>query len=57
MHQIDYSLHRTRIWDPAVRESPYDVIFMYRRGSVQSCAARGKTKPTSSKAVSTPRFV
>jgi hypothetical protein len=56
MHPIDYSLHCTKICGPAVREAPYDVIFMYR-GSVQSCAARGKTNPTSSKAVSTPRFV
>jgi len=56
MRQNDYSLHCTKIWDPAVREAPYDVIFRYR-GSVQSRAARGKTNPTSSKAVSTPRFV
>jgi hypothetical protein len=56
MHQNEYSLHCTKIWAPAVREAPYDVIFMYR-GSVQSCAARGKTNPTASKAVSTPRFV
>jgi len=56
MRQIDYSQHCTKIWDPAVGEAPYGVIFMYR-GSVQSCAARGKTNPTSSKAVSTPRFV
>jgi hypothetical protein len=56
LHQNDYSLHCTKIWDPAVRETPYDVIFRYR-GSVHSCAARGKTNPTSSKAVSTPRFV
>jgi hypothetical protein len=56
MHPIDYLLHCTKIWDPALSEAPYDVIFMYR-GSVQSCAARGKTNPTSSEAVSTPRFV
>ena len=56
MRQNDYSLHCTKIWDPAVREAPYDVIFMYR-GSVQSCAARGQTNPTSSKAVTTPWFV
>jgi hypothetical protein len=52
MHPIDYSLHCTKIWGPPAREAPYDVIFMYR-GSFQSCAA----KPTSSKAVSAPRFV
>ena len=56
MHQIDCSLHCTKISDQAVREAPYDVMFMYR-GSVQSCAARGKTNPTSSKAVTTPWFV
>jgi hypothetical protein len=56
MHPIDYSQHCTKIWDPAVKAAPFDVIFMYR-GSVQSCAARGKTNPTYSKAVSTPRFV
>jgi len=56
LHQNDYSLHCTKILDPAVRETPYDVISRYR-GSVQSCAARGKRNPTSSKAVSTPQFV
>jgi hypothetical protein len=56
LHQNDYSLHCTKIRDPAVREAPYDVIFMYR-GSVQSWAARGKTNPTSSKAVTIPWFV
>jgi hypothetical protein len=56
MHQIDYSLHRTKIWDPAVREALGDVFFIHR-GSVPSCTARGKTKPTSSKAVTIPWFV
>jgi hypothetical protein len=56
MHPIDYSLHCTTIWDPAAREVPYDLIFM-DRGSVQSCAARGKTKPTYFKAITSPWFV
>jgi hypothetical protein len=56
MHQIDYLLYCTKIWDPADREAPYDVIFMHL-GRVKSRAARGKMNPTSSKAVSTPRFV
>jgi hypothetical protein len=56
MHQINRSLHCTKISDPAVRGAPYDVILMYR-GSVQSRAARGKTNQTSSKAVTTPWFV
>jgi hypothetical protein len=56
MRPIDYSQHCTKIWDPAVREAPHDVIFMYR-GSVQSCAARGKTKPTYFKAITGPWFV
>ena len=56
MHQNDYSLHCTKIWDPAVREAPYDLIFM-DRGSVQSCVARGKTKSTYFKAITSPWFV
>jgi hypothetical protein len=56
MHHIDYSLHCTKIWDSAFREAPYDVIFTHH-GSVQSCAARGKTKPTYFKAIPSPRFV
>jgi hypothetical protein len=46
MHPIDYSQHCTKIWDdPAVNAAPYGVIFMHHR-SVQSCAARGRTKRT-----------
>ncbi len=56
MHQNDYSLHCTKIWDPAVREAPYDLIFV-DRGSVQSCVARGKTKSTYFKAITSPWFV
>ena len=56
LHQNDYSLHCTKIWDPAVRETPYDVIFRYR-GSVHSCAARGKTKSTYFNAITSPWFV
>jgi hypothetical protein len=56
LHPIDYSLHCTKIWGPPAREAPYDVIFMHH-GNIKSRAARGKTNPTSSKAVSTPRFV
>jgi len=56
LHRNDCSLHCTKIWEPAVREAPYDVMFMYR-GSVQSCAARGKRNPASSKEVITPWFV
>jgi len=48
MHQ--YLLHCTKIWDPAVRDAPYDLIFM-DRGNVRSCGVCGKTNPTSSKAV------
>ena len=56
MRQIDYSQHCTKIWDSAVREAPYGVIFMHHR-SVKSCAARGKTKPTYFKAITSPWFV
>jgi hypothetical protein len=56
MHPIDYSLHCTKSWGPPAREAPYDGIFMHHC-SVKFCAARGKTKLTSSRAVSTPRFV
>jgi len=56
MHPIDYSQHCTKIRDPAVKAAPFDVIFMYR-GSVQSCAARGKTNPTYFKAITRPGFV
>jgi hypothetical protein len=56
MHQTDCSLHCSKICDPAVREALDDVFFIHH-GSVPSCTARGKTNPTSSKAVSTPRFV
>ena len=55
LHPIDYSLHCTKIWGPPAREAPYE-IFMHH-GNIKSRAARGKTNPTSSKAVSTPRFV
>jgi hypothetical protein len=56
MHRIDYSQHCTKIWDPAVRDAPYDLIVM-DRGNVQSCGVRGKTNPTSSKAVTSWWFV
>lgn len=36
--------------------APYGVIFM-DRGSVKSCAARGKMKPTYFKAITSPWFV
>jgi hypothetical protein len=53
LHQNDYSLHCTKIWDPAVREASYDLIFV-DRDRVQSCVARGKTKPTYIKAITSP---
>jgi hypothetical protein len=56
MHQFDYSLHCTKIWILALREAPYDVIFVHH-GRVRSCAARGKTKPTYFKAITSPWFV
>jgi hypothetical protein len=56
MHHIDFSLHCTKIWDRAVREAPYDVIFMHH-GSVKSHAARGKTQSTYFKAITSPWFV
>jgi hypothetical protein len=56
MHQTDYPLHCATIWEPAVREARYEVIIV-RRGSVQSCADRDKTKPTYFKAIPSPRFV
>lgn len=49
MHQPDYSQSCTKIWDPAFREAPYEVISI-RRCSAQFRAARGKTKPTYLKA-------
>jgi hypothetical protein len=56
MHPIDYSLHCTKIWGPPARDAPYDVIFMHH-GSVKSRAARGKTKSTYFKAITSPWFV
>jgi hypothetical protein len=56
MRQIDYSLHCTKIRDPAVREAPYEVIFTHH-GRVKSRVARGKSKPTYIKAITSPWFV
>jgi hypothetical protein len=50
MQQIYYSPFCTKIRDPAVSGAPDDVICMHRR-SVQSCAARGTTKPTHFEAI------